>query len=72
MGKIKKAISPTCANKLFVCAKCNKSYKYRSGLSRHLKKCDFEYEDNVEIVQKKKDEKEGNERLQSDKTKADA
>ena len=54
VGKIKKAISPTCANKMFVCAKCNKSYKYRSGLSRHLKKCDFDEDDEFEVVPKKK------------------
>ena len=61
VGKIKKAISPTCANKMFVCAKCNKSYKYRSGLSRHLKKCDFDEDDEFEVVPKKKEAKEGEE-----------
>lgn len=61
VGKIKKATSPTTANKLFVCEKCNKSYKYRSGLSRHLKKCDYHEEEEFEVIPKKKEAKEAKE-----------
>ena len=61
VGKIKKATSPTTANKLFVCEKCNKSYKYRSGLSRHLKKCDYDEEEEYEVIPKKKEAKEAKE-----------
>ncbi len=61
IGKLKKASSPTCTNKQFVCERCNKSYKYRSGLSRHLKKCDFVEDEEFDVVPKKKEAKEGEE-----------
>jgi len=32
----------------FLCPYCNKSYKFRSGLSRHKKKCEYRFGNNVE------------------------
>lgn len=56
-------VNNKCSNKRFSCNYCPKSYKYKSGLSRHLKKCEnynkaLEEQNNLVLFKKKDNEKE--------------
>ena len=43
------------SSKIFICH-CGKSYKYRSGFSRHKKKCNqYKHKSNIENIESKKD-----------------
>ena len=50
-------VNNKCSNKRFSCNYCPKSYKYKSGLSRHLKKCEnynkaLEEQNNIVLFKK--------------------
>ena len=44
----------------FVCKYCNKTYKYKSGLSRHKKNCKKKHKNNIETIIKKSANKSAN------------
>lgn len=44
----------------FVCNYCNKTYKYKSGLSRHKKNCKKKHKNNIETIIKKSANKSAN------------
>ena len=70
-------IKKKCSNKRFSCEYCPKSYKYKSGLSRHLNKCEnykkilndqhkivlFSNKNEKDYIEEKKEEKEDNKQI---------
>ena len=48
-----KMVTNTQKNVEFECKHCNKTYKYKSGLSRHKKTCKTKNKNNIETIIKK-------------------